>query len=114
MSKAGQLAELRAYAHYIEQGYRVLTDVIDTSVFDLVTYKNGVFRTVNVKLATPKGNGWSINKAGSTGAMTGTLPDPDVYLAWLPEHERFIELPGNFFASTGPKTKSKTIPKALL
>jgi len=56
-------------------------------------------------------NSWSISVASGSAAKNMNKVGCDIYLAWLPMQERFIEINGDFFL--GSKSKSKTIPKQL-
>lgn len=111
-----ETVELMGYAYYSNKGYRILVALIDTSGFDFVAYKDNEYIRVNVKKAGLKSrtitNSWCIPKA--SGAKTTPTPSCitcDVYLAWLPEKEEFLELDGTFFI--GVSSKSRIIPKAL-
>lgn len=115
-----QSVELLGYSYYSSQGYRILVSLVRTDGYDFVAEKDGTFIRVNVKKAGLKSrkypNSWSVSMAsGSSGSPTaggGSPTQADILLVYLPNQERFIELPGDFF--NGAKSKSKLIPKGLL
>lgn len=111
-----QTTELMGYAHYARKGYRVLVPVVRNDHYDFVAEGHNEFVRVNVKTAGLKdksqADSWSISHAsggyeGSRDAVTC-----DVYLTWLPDQKRFIEIPGSFLV--GGNSKSKRIPKEYL
>jgi hypothetical protein len=108
--------ELLGYTHYSKQGYRILIPLVRNHGYDFVAERNGEYVRVNVKVAGLKSkrwkSSWSISIA-SGSLVTKQPKEPiDIYLAWLPHQERFIELPGNFFDKGN--SKSKLIPRELL
>lgn len=112
-----QVAELMGYAYYAERGYRVLVSLVRGDGYDFVAEKGGSFLRVNVKVAGLKTrtrvNSWSISQA--SGSVSGTSHQNkarcDVFLVYLPQQSRFVELPGSFF-DVG-SSKSKLLPQAL-
>lgn len=113
--------ELLGYTHYSTKGYRILTSLVKNDAYDFVAEKDGQFIKVNVKRAGLKKkedpNSWSISQAGGAfniAAAKGMrkVSEVDVYLAYLPEQRRFVELGGDFF--DGVSSKSRLIPKSLL
>lgn len=110
-----QAIEMLGYAHFASLGYRVLVPLVRNDSIDFVAEMSGTFTRVNVKVAGLKsrkqGNSWSISLSSGAGRRRGD-EGVDIYLAWLPDQKRFIELPGDFFRSTC--SKSKLIPKAFL
>lgn len=116
-----QSVELLGYSYYSSQGYRILTSLVRNDAYDFVAEKDGKFIRVNVKQAGLKDknipNSWCISQASGAfdnAAAKGKrkVSEVDVYLAYLPETGRFIELPGDFF--DGVASKSRLIPKHLL
>lgn len=107
--------ELLGYSHYSSQGYSILIKLVSNSNYDFVAERDGIYKKVNVKKAGLKSKSipgsWSISQAGGSNPLSKTREkrDVDVYLAWLPHLEKFIELPGDFF--DGANSKSKVIPK---
>jgi hypothetical protein len=82
------------HAHYMQQGWRVLLSVYDTSCYDFVIERDGEYRSVNVKQATRRKD----RTRGYWIANAGGLPRdivPDLYLVWLPRERQFVELPGD-------------------
>ena len=110
-----QTVELLGYAHYSEHGYRVLVPLVRNDGYDFVAEKDGEFIKVNVKVAGLKDktdpNSWSISQA-SGGANGHSVKSPcDVFLTYLPEQQRFIELPGSFLDAGN--SKSRRLPKEM-
>lgn len=107
-----KVVEAKGYAHYVEQGYRVLVSLIDNSGYDFVTEFDGEFKRVNVKMAGLKNKrdarSWSISRSGSS-AVVDDGATCDIFLVYLPSVDRFIELTGDFFE--GSRSRSKIIPK---
>ena len=111
-----EVVELMGYAYFAEKGYRICVPLVQNSGYDFVAEKDGEFLRVNVKKAGLKVKGqfnsWSISQAsGSLGKDFSSDSQCDVYLAYLPNVGRFIEIDGQFFK--GCKSKSKTIPARL-
>lgn len=102
----------------MEKGYRVLISLVHNHSYDFVIEKDGVFSRVDVKVAGHKekknSNSWSISQPSRKGNIesNNSMIKADVYLVWLPNEKRFIELDGDFFI--GSKSKSKLIPKNYL
>lgn len=109
-----QTVELMGYAYYSERGYKILVPLVHNDAYDFVAEKNGEFIRVNVKLAGLKNkriaNSWSVSLASGSAYKT-TSGKVDVFLAYLPEHGRFVELPGDFFEGTN--SKSRNIPRHM-
>ena len=102
-----QTVEALGLAFYIEKGCRVLTPLIDNKDYDFAIEEDGEIKTVNVKKAYWD-KGWAISK---TGALTGNGP-VDIYLAFLPVQQVFIELHGSFFDCVS--SKSRKIPTDII
>ena len=102
-----QTAEALGLAFYIEKGYRVLTPLIEAHDYDFAIEKDGEIKTVNVKKAYWD-KGWAISQ---TGARHGNGP-VDIYLAFLPVQQVFIELDGSFFSCV--TSKSRKIPVDII
>jgi hypothetical protein len=96
---AWKVAEMKGYAHYAEQGWRILVSVVDNTGYDFAIERDGVFKSVNVKVAGRKDlsepDSWSVSQPGNRRDIS-MLTRVDILLVWMPEHERFIELPGEF------------------
>lgn len=108
--------ELSGYAYYSARGYRILIPLVSGEGFDFVAHKDNEYIQVNVKCAGLKSkkipNSWSISVSSGGGNKSINAAKCDVFLVWLPVHEKFIEIDGDFFI--GSKSKSKLIPKHLL
>ena len=92
--------------YYVTHGWRVLTPLIETHDYDFVIEKDGVFKRVNVKLAGYKGPGQlSISQASGAAGRKKHHSNVDIYLAWIPTHQRFIELPGDYLQSIVSKSR---------
>lgn len=103
-----QTVEALGLAFYVEKGCRVLTPLIENKDYDFAIQEDdGEIKTVNVKKAYWD-SGWSISR---TGALTGNGP-VDIYLAFLPVQQVFIELDGSFFDCVS--AKSRKIPAAII
>ena len=110
-----ETVELLGYAHYSELGYRILVPVVRNDGYDFVAERDGEFVRVNVELAGLKDSkdptSWSVSQASAASAShRKTAPECDVFLAFLPDQQRFIELPGDFLS--GGNSKSRRIPVA--
>lgn len=108
--------EISGYAYYAERGYRILISLVRNDGYDFVAEKDGQFIRVNVKTAGLKSKksseSWSISKAsGSSLSKNPKKSKVDVYLVWMPKHECFLEMPGDFLDSGN--SKSKLIPKTF-
>jgi hypothetical protein len=113
-----QTIEMLGYAYYSQRGYRVLVSLVRTNDYDFVVEKDGEFKRVNVKLAGLKKksekNSWSISQSSGSKyrAIEKAGSNVDVYLAYLPHEERFVEIDGDFFV--GVNSKCKRVPRELL
>lgn len=110
-----QTVELLGYAYYSERGYRVLVALVRNDGYDFVAEKDGEFVRVNVKVAGLKDktnfNSWSISQASGAAARHRAKAPCDVFLTYLPEQQRFIELPGDFLCIGN--SKSRRVPKEM-
>jgi hypothetical protein len=101
--------EVMGAAHYMEQGFVVCRPIVQSPGYDFIIERDEKCYRVNVKKAGIRNKdrpyGWSIN-----GSSKHT--NCDIYLAWVPPLEKFIELPGDFF--DGVKSKNRNIPKELI
>lgn len=108
--------ELLGYTYYSERKYRILIPLVSSEGYDFVAERDNEYLRVNVKMAGLKvkdsPNSWSISVASGAGYKDIDKIKCDVFLAWLPYTEKFIEIDGDFFV--GSKSKSKIIPKHLL
>jgi len=102
--------EVLGYAHFTGKGYRILVSLVDNNGYDFVAERGGQFVRVNVKLAGFSNGGWRISLSGRRRRDRPTVGEVDVYLAYVPTLQRFIELPGDFLQHG----KSRRIPSALL
>lgn len=102
-----QTIEALGLAFYIEKGCRVLTPLIDNKDYDFAIDEDGEIKTVNVKKAYWD-RGWAISKSGS---LNGNGP-VDIYLAFLPVQQVFIELHGSFFEAV--KSRARKIPVKII
>lgn len=111
-----QEIELSGYTYYAEKGYRILVPLVSTRDYDFIAEKEGNFIRINVKTAGLKDkqepNSWAISQASGGYQGQHNTDQVDIYLAWLPHQERFIELPGDFF-NVG-NSKCRRIPKIKL
>lgn len=107
--------EMMGYAYYAEMGYRILLPIVDTSAYDFVAEKSGIFIKVNVKVAGLRDNkdpnSWAISQSSGGHAGHHKKENIDIFLSWLPSLEKFIEIQGDFF-NVG-NSKSRRIPKKL-
>jgi hypothetical protein len=109
--------ELLGYSFYSNKGYRILIPLVKNNYYDFVAEKDNEFIRVNVKIAGLKDknipHSWSINlSGGSHDVKEWRYTNVDIFLAWIPTEERFIEVPSNIFA--GSASKAKRIPRELL
>jgi hypothetical protein len=108
--------EMMGYAYYSERGYRILVSLVDNTSYDFVAEKDGVFLRVNAKVAsikdTSRSNSWSIAVSSGSSGRLDKERDVDVFLAYIPDTKKFLELPGDFFSGT--KSKSRHIPVKML
>lgn len=110
-----QTAELAGYAFYSKRGYRIFVSLVRGDGYDFIAEKNGNFLRVNVKVAGLKykanKNSWSISQASGSRPNSSKQEKTkcDVFLAYLPPINDFIELTGDFFDNGN--SKSKLIPK---
>lgn len=102
-----QTVEALGLAFYVEKGYRVLTPLIEAHDYDFAIDKDSKIQTVNVKKAY-YASGWAISKSGSNKADAKV----DIFLAFLPVQQVFIELDGSFF--DGIAGKVRKIPVAII
>jgi hypothetical protein len=108
-----QSVELLGYSHYTSQGYQILTSLVRNDAYDFVVRRDGKFVKVNVKQAGLKNknipNSWCIAQASGPfdiAAAKGQkqTSEVDVYLAYPPETQKFIELSGNLFEGVASKS----------
>lgn len=82
--------------------------------YNYIVKKNGRQATVSVKIAI-HGRMGKDNKGKSKDwritSWTKKEP-PTFYMVWMPEHEEFIDIPGNFFA--GFRGDTRTIPQEYM
>lgn len=112
--------EMMGYTYYSSKGYRILVSLVDNHIYNFVAEKSGKFLRINVVQAylnhRDRPNSWAISRAASTLSKEdydATISEKlDIYLAWLPHQERFIELDVDFFANS--KSKHRLIPKDLM
>jgi hypothetical protein len=97
-------AEALGHAYFLERGARVLISPYDSACYDFVAAFGTRFVRVNVKLATFTQRTYQVCRAGHNSE------DPDLILAWLPNHATFIELPGDFLKSV----KTRRIPAVMV
>jgi len=103
-----QTIEMMGYAYYVKQGYKVLTKIIDSSIYDLVIEKDLAFQSVNVKTGFWLRGAWQF----SNSKVRPKKQMADIYLVWLDKENRFVEV----FKHQLKSSKSKTImvPKECL
>ncbi len=111
-----QTVEMQGYAYYSERGYRILVPLVDNSGYDFVAEKDGVYLRVNVKVASIKdparANSWGVSMASGAAHRLDKPVAVDVFLAYIPDTKKFLELPGTFFV--GARSKSRCIPVKML
>lgn len=100
-------AEIYGYTFYSLRGWDILIRLVEGSVYDFVIAKDGVYKTVNVKVAKffdKRGYQFSFS-----GASRGKKKPKraDIYLAWLPGEEMFVPVPGKSLG--GPRSNSYRI-----
>lgn len=114
-SVSWQTVEVMGYAHYTARGFRVCVPIVRNDGYDFIAEKDGTFLRVNVKLAGLKDRNdptsWCISMASGASRSVRRAAAVDVFLAYLPHLDRFVELPGSFFE--GARSKSKHIPRHL-
>lgn len=107
--------ELMGYTYFSSRGYRILVPLVKNDDYDFIVEKEGKFLRINVKTAYLRDkslpNSWSIcMSSGAPGERfqdkkkrkSGTI---DIYLAWIPPLNDFIELPGNFLNDVNSKAR---------
>ena len=110
--------EIKGMGHMISIGYEVSIPVSDARHYDFIAYHpvQKEFYRVNVKQSylrdRSQPNSWSISLASGGWPDNAKEGIVDVYLAYLPDRDEFIHLPGDFF--TDVASKSKRIPKEYL
>lgn len=91
----GDLGVLKAKLDLFEKGYLILNPETEHAPFDLVIYKNGKFKTVQVKYRSLKKNGsLEVVFRSSYCNTSGTVNKPvekhliDVYAVYCPELDK--------------------------
>lgn len=113
-----QTIELHGYAYYSSRGYRVLVPLVRHTGYDFAIEKGGEFLRINVKVAGLKDkkdiHSWAISRASGVAGNRVSRPprSVDMFLVWLPQENRFIELPGDFLGKG--HSKHRRIPRQLL
>ncbi|MBA7626978.1 hypothetical protein ES703_34439 [subsurface metagenome] len=106
--------ELHGYLYYSQQGYRILVPPVINKGYDFAIEKNGRFKRVNVKKAWMKPYKTSPSYHISTNlhklkkyrdlplpeALKFLKNDCDLFLIWLPDHNKFIETTPDFLVWT--------------
>lgn len=110
-----QEVEMLGYTHFASKGYRILIPLVSNEGYDFVAEKEGEFVRVNVKKAGLKDKrdprSWSISQSSGGCSTSRDRQSVDVYLTWMPEQKRFIEIEGGFL--NGGNSKSRRIPSSL-
>jgi len=87
----GDLGVLRAQVEIAEQGWMVLLPLTEHSPFDLVAYKNGVFKRIQVKYRTARNNTVEVTFTSSWSDKHGShrrfvdKNDFDLYCIYCPD-----------------------------
>ncbi|WP_096200667.1 group I intron-associated PD-(D/E)XK endonuclease [Bacillus sp. FJAT-45350] len=108
-----KLVEIKGITYFSERGYSILFKIADNEGYDFVIERNGEFKRINVKVAfndKVKVNSWSISAPGNK-TWRYKQYSVDIYLVWLPDKEKFIELDGTFL--DGINSKSRTITRYI-
>jgi hypothetical protein len=109
----GDLGVLKAQVDLFEQGFTVCVPLTEHMPFDLVAYKNGEFRRVQVKYRALNRNGALEVKFSTCWADrngTHTVPvdknEVDLFCVYCPDTDRcyYIE-PGQFRSTEGKNTQ---------
>ncbi|MBA7678148.1 hypothetical protein ES703_86419 [subsurface metagenome] len=109
--------ELSGYLHYSQQGYRILVPLVIQKGYDFAIEKNGRFKRINVKKAWTNHSRekaayyilTNMHKAKKyqdlplPEALKVLKKDCDLYLIWLPGHNKFIETTPDFLIWTRGK-----------
>ena len=102
----GDLGVLKAQLDLFEQGYTVLVPLTEHAPFDLVAYRNGVFRRVQVKYRAMRSNGsltvkFSTSWADRRGVHTAKVDkdEVDVYCVYCPDTDECYYLNPRQFGS---------------
>jgi len=112
-----QSAELAGYSYYANKGYRIFVPLVYGDGYDFIAEKSGEMLRVNVKVSGLKDRtdtaSWSISQASGfkPHASRQNKVPCDVFLVYMPEQSRFIELPGDFLDCGN--SKSRRIPKEM-
>jgi hypothetical protein len=110
----GDLGVLKAQVDLFEQGFTVCVPLTEHSPFDLVAYKNGEFRRVQVKYRALNRNGALEVKFSTCWADrngTHTVPvdknEVDLFCVYCPDTDRcyYIE-PGQFRSNVSLRVKT--------
>lgn len=102
--------ELLGYTYYSKRGYRILVPLVINKGYDFIAEKEGEFIKVNVKSAHKHGSNWCIS---TSMCETKQGTQCDIFLAWLPEKNKFIELPGDFFKKSRMARISTSLYEAV-
>ncbi len=110
----GTLAELAVGQYLIELGWNVLFPVGENTRYDLIAERDGVFKRVQVKYATPKNGCMDVNCRSSNNwsVLRYTKNDIDVIAAYNPSSRKiyFIDIDkinNNLFKIRLEPTKNK-------
>ena len=101
--------EILAYSHFAGQGYKILVPLACNDDYDFVIHKDGVFKTINAKLAGLKGkspNSWSISNSTNFEKV-------DILLIYMPKHAKFIEVKASLL-NNNRQGHAKLIPTEIL
>lgn len=116
----GDLGVLKAKCDLHMKGYLVLVPETEHSPFDLVIWKDGTFKTVQVKYRNIRNGALSVQFSSSWADKHGIHSNPvdksivDVYCIYCPEHDKCYYLDPTKFNSTvtlrvnAPKNNQKT------
>lgn len=95
----GRISELLAQAKYIELGYKVLEPVNKDGIYDFVIEKDGVFKRVQVKTLTDKGDFYELrtrsvntNSSGHTVKLY-TKEEIDLFVGVDISSKNIFEIP---------------------
>lgn len=101
--------ESEGFGHFIRKGWRVLISPFDIACYDFVAEKDGMFVRVNVKMASHNRGSYVITRSGRAAHRV----DPDLYLAWIPDKQAFIEVPGPLMRGKSMRLTQKFVAQQL-
>lgn len=110
----GDLGVLKAQIDLFEQGFTILVPLTEHSPFDLVAYRDGEFRRVQVKYRSVDRFGkvdvkFSISWADRSGTHTAPVDksEVDIYCVYCPDSDECYYLrPGDFGSNASLRVRA--------